>query len=117
MRKVQPRISAGHFSIVMKVIYTRIAGGVKHIQVELYYVICIDIFLNKIVSKNYIQKYPVDFCIYPPFDLKTTLASGKIEPLQYGTFYIPVSHNYTNRELINHIIKKNDLYKTFPALY
>lgn len=101
----------------MNVIYTRIAGGVKHIQVELYYVICIDIFLNKPISKDYIQKYPVDYCIFPPFDLKTTLPNDKVEPLAYGTFYIPVSHNYTIRELVNHITKNNDLYKTFPTLY
>lgn len=101
----------------MKVIYTRIADGIKHIQVEEYYVICIDILLNKPVSKNYTQKYPVDYYIYPAFDLKTTLPNTKVDPLQYGTFYIPVTHNYTIRELVNHITKRNALFSSFPSHY
>lgn len=101
----------------MKVIYTRIQDGVKHIQVEAHYIICIDILLNQSVSKNYIQKYPVDYYIYPPFDLRTTQPNQKVDPLQYGTFFIPVTHNYTIRELFNRITRHNALFSSFPSFY
>lgn len=101
----------------MKVIYTRVSEGVKHIQVDAYFVICLDILLNQLVMKNYVSKYPVDFYVYPPFDLCTTQPNEEIVPLQYGTFYIPVTHNYTIRELVKHITKRNALFSSFPSLY
>lgn len=65
--------------------------------------------------KHGIYRYPVDWYIFHPFDLKTCLPNQVQKPICYGTLYISATHHYTVKEIIHLIIKDNALFSSFLA--